>query len=88
MAWLISFRFRACYMTANGVSRNQAQDTIYIEDDSPAEFILRSKLKLMDLEEEPFDPSKGPQRADEIEVIYSAFEVTDKAMIKKLKDNL
>jgi hypothetical protein len=88
MAWLISFRFRACYKATNGISRNQSQDTVYIEDVPPAEFILRAKLKLMALEDEAYDPSKGPQRADEIEIIYSAFEVTDKALIAKLKDNL
>lgn len=70
--WLISYRRQAIYKTANGLSRNEPVDAFALTKLNPANFLARAQARLIELEEAPFDPARGPQSAAEVLRIYSA----------------
>lgn len=82
MPWMISYRFRAAYRTANGINRNQPMDAIDVTTLRPEEFYLAARKKLLALDDVDYNPNVGLQRADDIEVIYSAFEIDESTYLE------
>ena len=78
MPWLVSYEYVAVYKRADGAfRRNQPTMAFEVTQVHPAQFVAESRLKLSALHYLPFDPSQGPQRADEITRMFSAIEVPD-----------
>lgn len=75
MAWLISYRYRACYKHEDGIRYNSPDDIISLSKVHPAVFLAENNLALLALEQAEYTPSKGPQSAFQIERIYSAIEI-------------
>lgn len=81
--WLISYRYEACFKYATGLRSNAPNDAVEPYDGDPGQFVLDTQNKLMALQDAPYDPSKGPQRADKVLLIYSAFQI-DRETYKQL----
>ena len=75
--WLISYQYRALFKHKDGVRGNEPYDAIICVQKHPAQWLADHRKRGIEMEAEEYDPSKGPQRHDDIIRIYSAIELTE-----------